>query len=134
MLNPFPVFLSYSLIAPFILRVVAGLIFVDLGLVLFKGERQRWLNSFTALRIPSPNFALKILGAIEIIGGIMFILGFYTQVAAIILSLLTFSEAYIEYKDPSVLKRSLVFYTLLLAITLSLILSGAGSFAFDIPL
>jgi putative oxidoreductase len=134
MLNPFPVLLSYSLLAPFILRVVAGLIFLDLGLLLFKGEKQRWLISLTALRLPSPKTTLKILGVVEILGGLMLIVGFYTQVAALVLALLTFSEAYVEYKDPTVLKRSMVFYTILFAITLSLLFSGAGAFAIDLPL
>ena len=134
MLNAFPVLLDYSLFAPFILRIVAGMIFIDLGLVTFKTERQRWIASLTALRIPKPQMALKILGLIEIIGGIMLVLGFYTQVAALILAILTWSEAYIEYKDPAILKRSLVFYSMLLAITLSLLLTGAGAFAIDLPL
>ena len=134
MLNPFPSLLIYSLVAPFILRIVVGIIFLDLGLVLFKGEKERWLLSLSTLRIPKPRLALKVLGIIEIAGGLMFIFGFYTQIAALALALLTFCEAYTEYKDPSVLKRSLVFYTLLLAITASLLVSGAGAFAIDLPL
>lgn len=134
MLNPFPDLLTYGLLAPFILRVVAGLIFVNLGILVFKNEKDRWLSSLTVLKIPNPKIALKVLGAIEIAGGIMFILGFYTQLAALVLGLLTFAEAYTEYKDPLILKRNFVFYTMLLAITLSLLLSGAGAFAIDLPL
>ena len=134
MLNPFPILLSYGGLAPFILRVVAGIIFFDLGLFLFKGERGRWIISLSILKIPKPKIAVKVLGIIEIVGGLMFIFGFYTQIASVALSLLTFSEAYVEYKDPGVLKRSLVFYSLLFAITLSLLFSGAGKFAIDIPL
>jgi uncharacterized membrane protein YphA (DoxX/SURF4 family) len=77
---------------------------------------------------------LKILGAIEIVGGIMLILGLYTQIAALVLGLLTLAEAYTEYKDPLILKRNFVFYTMLFAILLSLLLSGAGAFAIDLPL
>jgi len=134
MLNPFPSLLVYSLLAPTILRVVAGLIFIDLGVLSFKKERERWLLSLSTLRVPNPKLVLKIISIIEIISGILLILGFYTQVAALLLALLTFSEAYIEYKDPAILKRSLVFYSLLFAITLSLLLSGAGAFAIDLPL
>jgi putative oxidoreductase len=134
MLNPFPDLLTYSLLAPFILRVVAGLIFMDLGVLAFKNEKERWLVSLSTLKIPNPKLTLKILGGIEIIGGIMFILGFYTQIAALILALLTFTETYIEYKEPLLLKRNFVFYIMLLAIVLSLLLSGAGAFAIDLPL
>jgi len=134
MLNPFPDLLTYSLLAPFILRVVAGFIFINLGILAFKNEKERWLVSLSTLKIPNPKLTLKILGGIEIIAGIMFILGFYTQVAALVLALLTSAEAYVEYKDPTILKRNFVFYIMLLAIVLSLLLSGAGAFAIDLPL
>lgn len=134
MLNPFPDLLTYGLLAPFILRVVVGLIFVNLGVLVFKNEKERWLDSLSVLKIPNPKIVLKILGAVEIAGGIMLILGFYTQVAALVLALLTFAETYTEYKDPLILKRNFVFYIMLLAITLSLLLSGAGAFAIDLPL
>jgi len=134
MLNPFPDLLTYGLLAPFILRVVVGFIFVNLGALVFKNEKERWLSSLTNLKIPSPKIALKILGAIEIAGGVMLVLGLYTQIAALVLGLLTFAEAYTEYKDPLILKRNFVFYIMLLSITLSLLLSGAGAFAIDLPL
>jgi len=134
MLNPFPDLLVYSMLAPFILRVVAGLIFIDLGVLLFKNEKARWTASLSSLNIPRPKVAAQILGIVEIIGGIMLILGFYTQIAALLLVIFTFAETYLEYKDPTLLKRNFVFYILLFAITLSLLLSGAGAFAIDIPL
>ena len=134
MLNPFPDLLTYSLLAPFILRIVAGFIFINLGLLAFKHEKDHWLSSFSALKIPKPEIALKILGGIEIVGGVMFLLGFYTQIAALVLALLTFAETYIEYKEPDLLKRNLVFYVMLLAIVVSLLFSGAGAFALDLPL
>lgn len=134
MLNPFPDLLTYSLLAPFILRVVAGIIFVDLGYLAFKNEKERWLLSLSTLKVPNPQLTLKILSVVEIVGGVMLILGFYTQIAALVLALFTFAETYIEYKEPEVLKRNLVFYVMLLAILLSLLLSGAGAFAFDLPL
>ena len=134
MLNPFPDLLVYSLLAPFILRVVAALIFINLGLLAFRGEKESWITSFKTLNISRPEQTIKVVGAIEIIGGLMLFFGFYTQVAALVLSLLLFAESYVEYKDPDILKRNLVFYILVLAITLSLLLSGAGAFAIDLPL
>lgn len=134
MLNPFPDLLTYSLLAPFVLRIVAGIMFLDLGILAFKNEKERWVLSFKTLRVPSPRAVVKILGAIESIGGIMLIFGFYTQIAALILAIITFGEAYIEYKDPEILKRNLVFYVLLFSILISLLLTGAGSFAVDLPL
>lgn len=134
MLNPFPDLLVYSLLAPFILRVVAGFIFIDLGKLMLRRERDRWNTSFTALGFQNPAVMVKIFGAVEIISGLMLIAGFYTQIAALILALLTLCEIYVEYKDPAVLKRSIVFYILLFSISLSLLFSGAGAFAIDLPL
>lgn len=134
MLNPFPELFTYSLFAPFLLRLIAGFIFLDLGALAFKGERKRWLASLSALRVPKPELAVKIIGILEIVGGIMLIAGFYTQAAALILALLVFAETYVEYKEPEVLKRNLAFYIMLLGITLSLLLTGAGKFAIDLPL
>ncbi len=134
MLNPFPELLTYSMIAPAILRLVAGLVFINLGRLALQGERNSWLVSLRALNIPRPEVSVKILGALEIVGGIMLLLGIYTQIASLLLAILTFVEAFVEYKDPAILKRSLIFYSLLFAITLSLLLSGAGAFAIDIPL
>jgi len=134
MLNPFPELLTYSLLAPFILRLMVGVIFINLGMLAFKGEKERWQISLNTLNIPNPKLAVKIFGGLEVIGGVMFILGFYTQIAALILGLLVFAEAYVEYKDPAILKRNFVFYSLILAIVVSLLLSGAGAFAIDLPL
>lgn len=134
MLNPFPELLTYTIIAPFLLRVVVGVIFIDLGGMLFRNEKNSFIEAFKILRIPNPKKAVKILGIVEIIGGISLVLGAYTQISALILSLITLKELYIEYRDPNILKRNIVFYVLLFTITVSLLLTGAGAFAIDIPL
>lgn len=134
MLNPFPDLLTYAIIAPFLIRVVAGVVFIDLGGLLFRGEKGQFANTFKILKIPDPQKAVKILGTLEIVGGISLVIGIYTQISALILSLITLTEIYIEYKNPTILKRSLVFYILLFVMTLSLLFTGAGAFAVDIPL
>ena len=134
MLNPFPDLLTYSLLAPFLLRLVAGLIFINLGTLAFRSERVQWLQSLKTLGIPKPKISLRILSVLEIVGGIMLVLGSYTQISALVLVLFTFAENYIEYRDPAILKRNFVFYLMLLSIVLSLLFSGAGAFAIDLPL
>jgi uncharacterized membrane protein YphA (DoxX/SURF4 family) len=134
MLNPFPDLLTYSMFAPFLLRVIAGLIFINIGSLAFRSERRHWLISFAALKIPKPKIALKIFGILEIALGAMLVAGFYTQVAALVLAISTLAEALTEYRDPGILKRNFTFYLVVLVILLSLLLTGAGSFAFDLPL
>lgn len=134
MLNTFPDLLTYSLFAPFILRVVLGVILIDLGFLKFKSEKTRWVTTFEGLRLRPAEALVSLFAVIEIIGGIMLVVGLYTQIAAIIFVILFAIEFYLEWTEENILKRDLVFYVLGLAISLSLLLSGAGAFAFDIPL
>jgi putative oxidoreductase len=134
MLSLFPDLLVYSMLSPLIIRVVAATIFIDLGALAFKKEKERWIISLRAINLPKPELLVKILGLIEIVGGIMLFIGLYTQLAALVLGLLTLAEGYIEYKDPALLKRNIVFYIMLFALTISLLFSGPGAFSFDLPL
>jgi len=134
MLNPFPELLSFSPLAPFILRLVLGLIFLDLGILKFRSERSRWVKSFEALHLNPAELLVIIFGLIEVAGGVLLLIGSWTQIAALVFVVLVGLEFFVEYKDESVLKRDFVFYLLVLTIAISILLSGAGAFAFDIPL
>jgi putative oxidoreductase len=134
MLSVFPSFLTYSLLAPFILRLVLGLIFIDLGVLKFKSERARWLASFETLGIKPADLFLPVYAVIQIVGGIMLIIGLWTQVAALVFVISSAIELYIEWEASVMLKRTIVFYLLIFAISLSLLLTGAGAFAIDLPL
>lgn len=134
MLNTFPSLLTYSWYAPLILRVVLGLIVLDLGVLKFRGERADWITTFAAYRIKPAHFWVSIYGLLEVVAGIFLIFGFLTQISALAVVLLSAIELYTEYTEGAVLKRDIVFYLLILAIALSLLLTGAGAFARDLPL
>ncbi len=134
MLNPFPDLLAYSLLAPLFLRLVLGLIFIDLGVLKFRGERERWLASFEALYLRPADFFVVVYGIVQIVGGLFLLFGLWTQVAALAFAILTGTELLIEWRMREVLKRDLTFYLLLFVISISLLLTGAGAYAFDIPL
>lgn len=134
MLNPFPELLTYSLLAPFILRLTLGYILVNLGSLKLKVEKDRWETAFHLLGFKEKALATKVLGYIEILGGLALLLGFYTQIAALVFVLLLGIELFIEQKEEALMKRDLTFYILLFAISLSLLFSGAGFLAFDLPL
>jgi len=134
MLSVFPELLNYQLFAPLILRVVLGFILLNLGYAKFKLERERWEITFEALKLKPKSTFVSAFGLIEMVGGLALIVGFYTQIAALIFVILTFIELYIEQKEEVLLKRDAVFYLLLFAIALSLLFTGAGFFAFDLPL
>ena len=134
MLNTFPSLLTFSLLAPLILRVVLGLIFINLGYLELTSEKKRWADFFETVHIKPAVFFVILVGLIEIVGGFFLLAGFLTQVTALIFAIITFGEFYAEYREETLLKRDLIFYLLMFAISLSLLLSGDGIFAIDLPL
>jgi len=133
-LNTFPDLLTYSMLSPFILRVVLGLIIINLGNLKLGKEHVAWQELFETINLHPSKFFVKTLAFIEIIGGIMLVVGTYTQLTSIIFAILFFCEAVLEYRDPNLEKRNFTFYLLMFTISLSLIFLGAGAFAFDLPL
>jgi uncharacterized membrane protein YphA (DoxX/SURF4 family) len=134
MLNTFPELLTYSQVGPFILRLVLGLILIDVGLLKFRGERSEWIKAFDAYKIKPAYIFVSLFGLLEIIGGSLLVIGLYTQIAALVFVVLSAIEFYTEYTEGNVIRRDIVFYALVFAISLSLLLTGAGAYAKDIPL
>ncbi|MEK7514552.1 MAG: DoxX family protein [Patescibacteria group bacterium] len=134
MLNPFPDLLVYGLLAPFILRVAVGLVFINLGYLALTKEKERWSAVFNFLRLkPAPLF-VSAMGILEVAGGVLLLAGFGTQITALVLSIIVLGDLALEYKEESILSRDFGFYLLLFAITVSLLFSSAGFFAIDLPL
>ena len=133
-LNTFPDLLTFSMFSPLILRVILGLIVINLGYLKLDKEKNLWQQLFETINIHPSRIFVKVLAFIEIVGGIMLVIGSYTQLTAIIFSILFFCEAVLEYRESSLERRNLIFYVLMFAISLSLVFLGAGAFAFDLPL
>ncbi|HEY4528564.1 MAG TPA: DoxX family protein [Candidatus Paceibacterota bacterium] len=134
MLSVFPELLNYSLLAPLILRLVVGLIFLDLGFLKFGSEKARWIASFKTLGLHPADLLLSFYALIQIVGGLFLITGFLTQVATLVFVVFTGLELTVEWKVREILKRDLVFYLLIFTISLSLALTGPGAYAIDLPL
>jgi uncharacterized membrane protein YphA (DoxX/SURF4 family)/tRNA(Leu) C34 or U34 (ribose-2'-O)-methylase TrmL len=134
MLNVFPDLLNYSLLAPFILRLVIGVIFIDLGILKFRSEKERWMASFNTLGLRPADLFVPLYGLVQLAGGVLLVVGLWTQAAALIFVILTGIELYIEWSAKEILKRDMVFYVLLFAISLSILVTGAGAYAIDLPL
>lgn len=124
----------YSPLAPFILRVLVGFIFIDLGLLKFRGEKESWLASFNTLGLRPADLFLTIYALLQIVGGLLLLVGLWTQVAALAFVIFTSIELYVEWQAREILKRDIVFYLLVFIISLSLLITGAGTYAIDIPL
>jgi len=119
MLNVFPDLLAFGLFAPLILRAAVGFVFVRFGL-------SKILNYSTTNK--------RVLGIIEIIIGGSLIAGFYTQISALAAAIILIGAITIKRKNPKQIKSSLGFLLLLFVVSISLLVSGAGLFAFDLPL
>ncbi len=135
MLNPFPI--QYlALFAYFILRVFVGLTLLYLG-------NKHWENRHELFKISIPTLPFAesfvqvgtyTLIATEVIIGLMFVAGFFTQIAALVLIIMSIKMlVFSKYlKHPSIPSR--LSYTLFLAIGISLFITGAGVLAFDLPI
>ena len=131
MLNTFPELLSYSLLSPFILRVVLGFVFLKFGLhVLSKKEPVVCKSLLGNYHNDSLN---KLLGIVHTLAGLLLVVGLYTQIVSIFvfLSSLIF---FVNTKSSKLSHQKPVFYVLLMVISISLLFSGAGAFGLDMPL
>jgi len=135
MLNTFPFLLSFGLLAPLILRVAVGIYFLQTGLSHLKINRHTG-EEIAAAENSMRSSAGMIWGVsiIEAIAGLALIAGFLTQISALVLSVLLILAIILKRKNHLLFKHSTGFYMLLLCICISLIFSGAGFLAIDLPL
>jgi|SRR3989344_3207120 len=134
MLNPFPFLLTFSQIGPFIIRVTLGFLFAAAGARKLSQRCYDFEELFSSFDLPKPNIWIKFLGLIEFAGGIAMLAGFGTQIASIVLAVITLLFFVIKYRRPEMLPPSPAYYVLIFAMSLSLLVTGAGAFAFDLPL
>lgn len=133
-LTVFPDLLVYGLMAPFILRVFLGGILIYFAYLKFFSERDDKAAFFESVGMKPGSVFASVIGAAELTGGIMLVIGFYTQIAAIIAAGLMLAAVFIKWRHPQSLRNDIEFYILLFAVALSLLFTGAGFFAFDLPL
>lgn len=132
MLNLFPI----QFLAPFaylLLRVCIGFILIRFGVTHIR-NRTVLAPIFSLRLFPFGNFFAWYLGIVEIVLGGMFIAGFLTQLAALLSMLLSlkFIVMHKRFAHPLIPPR--LTYVLFFFISLSLLITGAGIFAFDLPI
>lgn len=131
--TPFPELLYLSLLAPFILRATAGIIFATVGF-----EQLKYRNEIASHLTPwlgnLAGTAVLTVAALEIFVAASLLPGYLTQVGALIGAVLAFKLALFKKRLGDLAPYSRAAYILLFAICLSLIVSGAGAYAIDYPL
>ncbi|MES2060191.1 MAG: DoxX family protein [Patescibacteria group bacterium] len=134
MQNAFPYLLSWSLLSPFILRVLAGSYFISFG---YKGLRGEWWDRFdffdrNGIR-PAKLFATGT-AAIDMLAGILLILGFATQIVAAAMAIVCLTAILVKNHGEYFPYRDTHIYIILFFVLASLFISGAGFYAIDLPL
>jgi uncharacterized membrane protein YphA (DoxX/SURF4 family) len=117
MLNPFPELLYLTPLAPFLLRVLLGITFIYFGY-------ERLTKSKTE----------KSLAVVKILVGILFVIGLYTQIASLLAICILGFRLVQKIRHKAFLSAGVNYYLILFVIALSLLFTGAGAWAFDLPL
>lgn len=119
MLTLFPQLLDFGFFAPLILRLVVSLFMLYLGYKRY-GKQYKWTS------------------ILYLLSGSLVLLGVYTQLAAIIgIAMLKFDMYTNFWKNRNVAPVSVekyFLYGIAIVILLSLLLTGPGALAFDLPL
>lgn len=114
-LSIFPQLFFLSLIAPLLLRLGVGILLILLG-----KERHKKTYNWSVF--------------IYIISGVLLVLGLYTQLAAIVGILVIGFDLYMDRKSGTVSMDRKILCVITIVILLSLLFTGPGLFAFDLPL
>lgn len=132
MLNPFPELLAYGFFAPTLLRVAAGLVFLYVA-----SQHYARREAFGEINFPlvgHKTWTVWFAIVVEVVVGAMLVAGYYTQIAALVGVIAAAKYFFFRRYGPSFAPLSSIASVLLLVICLSLLLSGAGALAFDLPL
>ena len=132
MLNPFSDLLALGFLAPTILRVAVGCLFLYAGYY-------HWTHRSTIGNISFPligrgEWIASASALAHVAVGAMFVFGYYVQIAALLGALSALKGLIMVKKFEIVFPYSRSTYVLIIAISFSLLLSGAGLFAFDVYL
>lgn len=133
MLSLFPGLLSYQFFAITIIRVAAGLVLLYCA-YRFAAERGRIASTNVAIVGHVPQWFSLLGSFVACVAGILLVVGLYTQAAAIVGILVGLKDAAFARRYPHLMPLSAAAGALLFVICLSLLFSGAGAFAFDMPL
>lgn len=134
MTNPFPELLIFSLLAPTLLRLTLGVFIILLGYSKLKDDNKGITNFFESLGFKPSKYYVQTLAIAEIVMGVALFVGFLTQIAALVIAIITFVSLIITVRHPETGLRKSSEYALFFVISISLVLTGAGLIAIDLPL
>jgi uncharacterized membrane protein YphA (DoxX/SURF4 family) len=131
MLNTFPGLLL-PFLAPTFLRVGLAIVFAAIAYVQWR--RRDEISKTDMVVIGRGTWWVWLSIAVHLAVALMLVFGYYTQIAAIMGASLSLKHAFWSHRYPRIFPLGRAAGFLMLLISLSLILSGAGAFAQDLPL
>ena len=132
MLNIFPSLLVYGFFAPTILRVAAACVFFYLAW--FHWRKHGELSRIKFIVVGRGAWIPILAALFELVIGAGLLAGYYAQIAALLGLLLGLKHAVWSARYPLFFPLPQIANILLVIICFSLLLSGAGALAFDVPL
>jgi hypothetical protein len=133
MLSLFPDLLFLGIFATTMVRIAAGLAFCYAAYRILITKR-----AIADTRLPlighTPEWMIMLSALITLGTGILLFVGMWTQGAAIVGMLIALKHGLGARRYEAIVPLSLGTYALLFVICLSLLVSGAGAFAVDLPL
>jgi uncharacterized membrane protein YphA (DoxX/SURF4 family) len=120
-----------------LLRLIVGVVFLSEGIQKFLFPELRGAGRFAKIGLPSPEFLGDFVGFIEILCGVLLLLGLCTRIASIFLIIImlvafttTKSEVYLEKGFWELLHGSRTDWAMLLG-SVFLLIKGSGSWSID---
>lgn len=132
MLTLFPQILFLAPFSATLLRIAAGIVFISVAWMHY--DRREELAKEKFILIGHGMWIPLLAALVEVATAVMLIAGAYTQAAAIVGALLALKQFIWKKRYPHFFPLSRSTSALLFVICLSLIFTGAGIFAFDLPL
>jgi uncharacterized membrane protein YphA (DoxX/SURF4 family) len=120
MLSIFPSFLAYEQFAPTVIRLVLGFILLHW---LYQSWKDRSLSN-----------KQRILPTLEGLAGVLIVLGYMTQLGALIVIVDMIIKLSKKIGSKQFLTDGINYYLIVLALAFTLLVTGAGLFAYDLPL
>ncbi|MBI2021024.1 DoxX family protein [Candidatus Giovannonibacteria bacterium] len=140
MVSLFPQFLDYSFFGPTILRLALAIIFLAHGWKKIAYDKSAFAGWLESLKFRPGKFWAWVVSLSEFLGGCLLLLGFLTQLAAIVLAIqfliiiLWVRRGQPFMPKPEAPGMSWEFDWLILLCLLALLVLGPGAWALDLPL
>ncbi len=132
MLTTFPDLLVLGFFAPTIIRIAVALSFVSIAYLQWKRHTELSEIKFPIIGRSSWWVSVSILLHVALASAMLF--GYYTQIAALIGMVVFIKQAIFAKRYPRAVPLCRGEYVLLVFMCFSLLISGAGALAYDLPL